>query len=55
MVDVQYVRHLRRKISLRELKEHADALEGLPLIRKGNRLSIMPVSKEQWDYILDLE
>ena len=55
MVDVQYVRHLTRKIGLRELKEHADALEGLALIRKGNRLSIMPVSKEHWDYILDLE
>lgn len=55
MVDVQYVRHLNRKISLRELKQNADALEGLALIRKGNRLSIMPVTKEQWDYILDLE
>lgn len=55
MVDVRYVRHLRRKIPLRELKEHAEALDGLALIRKGNRLSIMPVSKEHWDYILDLE
>ena len=55
MVDVRYVRHLKRKISLRELKQHAEALDGLALIRKGNRLSIMPVTKEQWDYILDLE
>jgi predicted RNA-binding protein with PUA-like domain len=55
MVDVRYVRHLTRSLPLRELKEHADRLEGLPLLRKGNRLSIMPVTKEQWEYILDLE
>ncbi len=54
MVDVQYVRHTRRVISLAELKEH-DALENMPLVRKGNRLSIMPVTEEQWDYILGLE
>jgi len=25
------------------------------LVRRGNRLSVMPVTKEQWDYILDME
>jgi len=55
LVDVRYVRHLTRPLSLRELKEHADRLVGFPLLRKGNRLSIMPVTKEQWEYILDLE
>ncbi len=54
MVDVQYVRHTRRVIALTELKEH-DALENMPLVRKGNRLSIMPVSEQEWDYILELE
>jgi len=55
LVEVRYVRHLTRPLSLRELKEHADHLVGFPLLRKGNRLSIMPVTKEQWEYILDLE
>ena len=56
MVDVRYVRHLKRTITLTELKEHADgALAGLPLVRRGNRLSIMPVSPEQWEFILGLE
>jgi len=55
LVDVRYVRHLRSNISLRELKQHAAQLEGLALLRKGNRLSIMPVSKAHWEYILDLE
>ncbi len=56
MVDVRYVRHLKREISLQELKQYADGpLADLPLLRRGNRLSIMPVSKAQWDFILSLE
>lgn len=54
MVDIKYVRHTRRVISLAELKNH-DALENMPLVRKGNRLSIMPVSADEWNYILGLE
>lgn len=56
MVDVKYVRKLRRTISLAELKGYASRqLKDFPLLRRGNRLSIMPVSKRQWDFILDLE
>ncbi len=54
LVDVKYCRHTRRIIPLAELKEH-EPLEGMQLLRKGNRLSIMPVTKKQWDYILRLE
>ena len=54
MVDVRFVRKLKRVITLSELKEH-DALADLPLLRRGNRLSIMPISKEHWDFILSLE
>ena len=54
LVDVKYVRKLKRTIGLSELKEH-DALSEMVLVRRGNRLSIMPVSKSDWDYILDLE
>lgn len=55
MVDVRYKRKTRRLISLSEIKEHADRLEGFPLVRRGNRLSVMPVSKDHWDFILSLE
>lgn len=56
MVDVTYVRHLGRNISLKELKTYADGpLMDMPLLRKGNRLSIMPVSAEQWEFVLGLE
>ncbi|HNK32192.1 EVE domain-containing protein [Plasticicumulans sp.] len=55
MVDIRYVRHLRRTISLTELKTHAAALGDFPLLRRGNRLSVMPVGDAQWTYILGLE
>jgi predicted RNA-binding protein with PUA-like domain len=54
MVDVKFKRKLKRTIALSELKERPE-LEGMPLVRKGNRLSIMPVTREQWDFILSLE
>lgn len=54
MVDVKYVRSLSRIISLRELKQKQE-LADLALVRRGNRLSIMPANKEQWDFILSLE
>ncbi|MBT8064193.1 MAG: EVE domain-containing protein [Gammaproteobacteria bacterium] len=55
MVDVKYRRKTKRQISLEELRNHADRLEDFALLRRGNRLSIMPVSKAHWDYILSLE
>ena len=53
--DVQYVRHTDRVISLTEIKAHADKLDDFALVRKGNRLSIMPVTDAQWDYLIELE
>jgi predicted RNA-binding protein with PUA-like domain len=56
MVDVRYKRRTRRTISLQELKQYADTeLGDFPLLRRGNRLSIMPVTEAQWDFILSLE
>jgi predicted RNA-binding protein with PUA-like domain len=56
MVDVRYKRRLARNIALAELKKYADGpLQDMPLVRKGNRLSIMPVTAEQWEFILSLE
>ncbi len=54
MVDVKYVRTLSRTITLKGLKLHEE-LADLALVRRGNRLSIMPVSKDQWEFILSLE
>jgi predicted RNA-binding protein with PUA-like domain len=56
MVDVKHKRKLKRTITLKELKEYADTeLKDCPLVRKGNRLSIMPLTERQWNFILSLE
>lgn len=56
MVDIRYRRQLQRNITLQELKRHADgALANLPLLRKGNRLSVMPIPADAWSFILGLE
>ena len=54
MVDVGYKRRLKRNISLTELKTHK-VLADMPLLRRGNRLSIMPITKNHWEFILGLE
>ncbi|MEA5122975.1 EVE domain-containing protein [Xanthomonas floridensis] len=56
LVDVAFERKLKRTISLDEIKQHADALgEGFPLIARGNRLSILPVTAAQWKLLLAME
>ena len=54
LVDVRFGRKLGRTISLAELKARPE-LEGFPLVRRGNRLSVMPVSDDEWEFILSLE
>jgi predicted RNA-binding protein with PUA-like domain len=54
LVDVRYKRKLKRVITLDEIK----ALRGLgdfALTRRGNRLSVLPVTETQWKAILELE
>ena len=53
-VDVKFRRKLKRTITLSELKQYSE-LTDLALLRRGNRLSIMPVSKQEWSFILGLE
>lgn len=56
LVDVGYVRTLKRPLSLTEIREHRDALgEEFALIRTGSRLSVMPVTAAQWKLLLSLE
>ena len=54
LVDVKFERKLRRTITLGELKAQP-SLEGMALVRRGNRLSVMPVSAGEWEHILALE
>lgn len=52
-VDVAFVEAFKRVIPLSQLKAQSALLE-LPLVQKGSRLSVMPVSAEEWAAILAL-
>lgn len=54
MVDVRFRRRLARTIPLAELKANP-ALAEMALVRRGNRLSIMPVSEAEWAAIMAME
>ena len=54
LVDVRFGRKLSCTIALPELKACPE-LAGLPLVRRGNRLSVMPVAPDEWEFILSLE
>jgi len=61
MVDVKYVRPLKRYIPLQELKDYhiehkasKGPLANLAMFTKA-RLSVQPISDEEWAFILDLE
>ncbi len=54
LVDIAFERKLERPISLAELRAHAAQLGDFPLLARGNRLSILPVTASQWHTILSL-
>lgn len=53
-VDVQLVRKYPHTITLHELKTKVE-LSDFQLVQRGNRLSILPVSQTQWDFIQSLQ
>lgn len=53
MVDVQYQHPLPRKVSLDEMRD-IPSLQEMMVLRKGNRLSITPVTEEEWQTIVHL-
>ena len=54
MVDVRYTRHLNRMITLAELRQQKQIAD-MKLLQRGNRLSVLPLSKMEWQYILEME
>lgn len=49
-VDVRFARSIKRLLPLSELRE-LNGLDDLPLVQKGSRLSVMPVTDEQWQML----
>lgn len=54
MVDVRHVETFSRVISLAELRD-VKKLKNMVLLQKGSRLSVQPVTAEEWKAIIDLE
>jgi predicted RNA-binding protein with PUA-like domain len=54
LVDVAFDRKLKRPVTLQEMKAHP-GLKDFVLTRRGNRLSVLPVSEPHWNLILSLE
>ncbi|MHA6205116.1 EVE domain-containing protein [Dyella soli] len=54
LVDVKFVKKLSRTIALKELQGDP-ALSDMALVRRGNRLSVMPVGSAEWRHILAME
>jgi predicted RNA-binding protein with PUA-like domain len=51
--DVEFVEKFGRIITLAELKT-TPGLENMLVVRKGQRLSVMPVEKSEWEIIMRL-
>lgn len=52
-VQMSFKRKFAQVLALDELRRHAE-LEGLALLRRGNRLSVMPVTPAEWRCMLAL-
>ncbi len=54
MVDIKLVKEFKRPVTLQEIKNNKK-LQKMKLIQKGNRLSVMPVAKEEFDEVLKMD
>lgn len=50
LVDVHFVKKFKQNVSLSEMRTHTE-LETMILLKKGSRLSITPLSKQDFIYI----
>ena len=53
MVDVAFVEKFTQSVNLEDMKKTA-SLEGMLLLKKGQRLSIQPVEKKHYDQVIKM-
>lgn len=53
MVDVEYRHSFEPLIGLAELRAHPE-LADMAILRRGNRLSVTPVTADEWNFIASL-
>ena len=51
--DVAFVQKFDRVISLAELRE-IPGLQGMEVVKRGQRLSVLPVTEAEWQIIMEL-
>lgn len=53
MVDIKFVKKFKNPVTLADIKANPK-LQKMRLVQRGNRLSVMPVEKKEWDEILKM-
>jgi predicted RNA-binding protein with PUA-like domain len=53
MVDIKLVKKLSHPVTITEMRKHEELAEML-LLRKGNRLSVLPVTEQQYEFVVGL-
>jgi predicted RNA-binding protein with PUA-like domain len=53
MVDVKFVKKLKKPVTLNEMKKN-HKLKDIRLLQKGNRLSIIPITEKEYQEILKM-
>jgi predicted RNA-binding protein with PUA-like domain len=52
-VRIKFKKKFRRPVSLQEMRDHR-GLQKMPLLRKGNRLSVQPVGPKEFEIVCAL-
>jgi len=53
MVNIKIIQKLKRPVTLAEIRINSK-LQNMQLVKRGNRLSVMPISEKEFDEILKL-
>lgn len=53
VIDVKYVKKFKKPVLLEYIKENPK-LQNMKLIQRGNRLSVLPVTEEEYNEILNM-
>jgi predicted RNA-binding protein with PUA-like domain len=53
MMDVKFVKEFKNPVALSDIKANPK-LKNMRLVQRGNRLSVMPVTKEEFDEIVKM-
>ena len=53
MVDIRIIEEFKNPVTLNQIKENPK-MKNIKLIQRGNRLSVMPVAKTEWNEILKM-